>query len=415
MNNHNMALDFGSTSVDDMYTPECDYSSSKSPSILKKISNYKEKSSRIKHLGQVFTPPSIVDYMWQLSKNYGRVLEPSCGDGAFFREDVNMVMIEKDPTTKPPSNTILMDFFDYPATEKFDTIIGNPPYVRNRDIDRITQCNLDYRMFDRHANLYLFFIKKCIEHLNHAGELIFITPRDFIKATGAAKLNEYIYSQGTITHFKDCGDDKIFANASPNCAIWRFVKGLYSHTTDAGDKFNITDGQIYFGKESSHRIKDYFDVKVGAVSGADNVYENNQGNVEMVCSKTYKTGATKTMIYNQKHPSLLNHKDKLINRGIRKFNEGNWWEWGRSYPQDDRERVYVNAKTRHHRPFFTHPAKAFDGAVLALFPKVDFAGQMDKTCDRLNDLDWEKLGFVTGGRFIFNQRSLENAPIDKLL
>lgn len=27
-----------------------------------------------------------------------------------------------------------MDFFDFPVSEKFDTIIGNPPYVRFQDI-----------------------------------------------------------------------------------------------------------------------------------------------------------------------------------------------------------------------------------------------------------------------------------------
>ena len=27
-----------------------------------------------------------------------------------------------------------LDFFSYPVSEKFDTIIGNPPYVRFQDI-----------------------------------------------------------------------------------------------------------------------------------------------------------------------------------------------------------------------------------------------------------------------------------------
>jgi adenine-specific DNA-methyltransferase len=61
------------------------------------------------------------------------------------------------------------------------------------------------------------------------GELIFITPRDFLKATGAARLNTWLYDQGTITDFEDLGDAKVFAGATPNCAIWRFVRGDMSH------------------------------------------------------------------------------------------------------------------------------------------------------------------------------------------
>ena len=30
-------------------------------------------------------------------------------------------------------------------------------------------------------------------------------------------------------------------------------------------------------------------------------------------------------------------------------------------------------------------------------------------CDRLNDIDWRELGFVCDRRFLFTQRSLENA------
>ena len=354
--------------------------------------------------------------MWSLSKNKGRVLEPSSGEGVFCNSEREMVMIEKDPTVNKVSATLTMDFFDHPPTEKYATIIGNPPYVRNRDIDASTAKKLNYGLFDRHANLYLFFIAKAIDHLEPLGELIFITPRDFIKATGAAKLNEYIYSQGTITHFNDFGDTPIFDGASPNCAVWRFVKGLDSHVTDEGLMFSIHNGQIFFGARGEETVGDYFQVKVGAVSGADSIYEHEDGNLEMVCSATYKTGKTKKMIYNLRHPVLMDHKVRLIQRRIRKFTESNWWEWGRGYPVDDRERIYVNAKTRHKRPFFMHPAKAYDGSVLGLFPVESHPkDDMEQLCEALNSIPWEDLGFVTGGRFIFNQRSLENAPVGKLL
>ena len=40
-----------------------------------------------------------------------------------------------------------LDFFAYPVSEKFDTIIGNPPYVRYQDILQSTKALL--KPFDK--------------------------------------------------------------------------------------------------------------------------------------------------------------------------------------------------------------------------------------------------------------------------
>lgn len=100
-----------------------------------------------------------------------------------------------------------------------------------------------------HSNLYLFFIYKSILHLNNRGELIFITPRDFLKSTSSVKLNEFIFNQGSITNFIDLGDKKIFNNAQPNCAIWRFEKGNFTRLTSCLREFTYLNGQISFIKK----------------------------------------------------------------------------------------------------------------------------------------------------------------------
>jgi len=182
-----------------------------SKSILKIMYN-------VEQYGQVFTPQFIVDEMLGLKKNSGRVLEPSCGDGAFFKNIPNCVGIELDNNFK--GNGVLnIDFFDYSVKEKFDTIIGNPPYVRYKDILESTKKKINSNLFDERSNLYLFFIEKCINHLNDKGELIFITPRDFLKATSSIKLNKFIFDNGTVTDLIDLGDKKIFDGFSPNCII----------------------------------------------------------------------------------------------------------------------------------------------------------------------------------------------------
>lgn len=365
----------------------------------------------VEQLGQVFTPTHIVSEMLGLRRNFGNVLEPSAGNGAFFKQIPNCVGIEIDPT-QVQEGMLCMDFFDYPTSNKFDTIIGNPPYVRFQDILPATKKKLSMQLFDERSNLYLFFIEKCVNHLNEGGELIFITPRDFLKATSSLKLNKFIYENGTITDIIDLGDTKIFNGFTPNCIIWRFEKGNFTRKTNIYQNFTFCNGQLLFTNNDYFvPFKSIFFVKVGAVSGADEIFTNEQyGNMDFVYSATYKTGKTKKMIFNTFHEILLPHKEKLLSRRIRSFDETNWWEWGRKHFVSKRKRIYVNCKTRHKSPFFLHHCNNYDGSILAIFPHNPDA-DVELLKDLLNQVNWEELGFVCDGRFIFSQKSLENCKL----
>ena len=378
------------------------------------------------NLGQVFTPPHIVSDMLALIQSTKklsnpRFLEPSCGNGAFFQNlPKNKVGIEIDSGVVCDKAILQEDFFAYSTNEKFDCIIGNPPYVRYQDIAISTKALLKSysKLFDSRSNLYLFFIYKCILHLKEGGELIFITPRDFLKSTSSVRLNEFLFHQGSITHFIDLGDKKIFDNAQPNCAIWRFEKDNFTRKTQCLREFSCINGQLLFTKKSYkiHFI-DLFFVKVGAVSGADSIFANEKwGNMDFVCSQSAKSGKTRKMIYGiygKDCAYLQDFKERLLRRRIKKFNELNWWEWGRDYYKSENPRIYVNTKTRNKTPFFLHPCNVYDGSVLAVFPKFKVNSiRLGILCERLNNVDWEELGFVCDGRFLFSQRSLENAVLD---
>lgn len=373
---------------------------------------------KVKNLGQVYTTIPIVERMFNLSTNYGRVLEPSAGEGVFTdyilnNSDRELISIEIDPCNKR-DDFITLDFFDYSENNKFSTIIGNPPYVASKNIteDTLSKCNsIDYlREYDNRTNLYILFIRKCIDHLEDGGELIFITPREFIKSTSSIPLNNYLYDNGTITHWYEYGDEVLFKGYSPTVSVWRYVKGDFSRKTEVnnGERvFVLNEGQISFTDgNNSVKFSDLFFVKVGAVSGKDSIFTSDNGNVEFVCSYTNKTGELKRMFYNIEHDDLLEHKEDLLNRKIKKFDESNWWKWGRGLYESDSDRIYVNCKTRNNKPFFTHDCKYYDGSVLAIFPKIDM--DINEMLDLLNDVDWDELGFKVGGRFCFTQRSLEN-------
>jgi adenine-specific DNA-methyltransferase len=163
------------------------------------------------------------------------------------------------------------------------------------------------------------------------------------------------------------------------------------------------------------RLADVAFVKVGAVSGADELFTDAvHGNRDFVCSSTVSTGLTRRMIWSEPGdppPAVLApHKARLLQRKVTRFDESNWWMWGRLHHRSAQPRVYVNGKTRVAKPFFVHPCTDYDGAVLAVFPRradVD----IEAFRDALNTVDWEDLGFVCDGRFLFTQRSLEHAPL----
>lgn len=368
----------------------------------------------VAQLGQVFTPPQVVEFMLGLCRNHGRVLEPSAGDGAFLQvlqqQGRDCVGIEIDKRVAPQGAQV-KDFFTYPLKEQFDTIIGNPPYVRFQDIPAATRRRLKSDLFDARSNLFLFFIEKCVRHLKPGGELVFIVPREFIKLTAAKKLNAWLYTQGSITDFFETGDSAIFGPYVPNCAIFRFEKGRLDRSLHDGRRFTEVAGQLMFLREDyTLPMAELFQVKVGGVSGADDLFAHPEGNLEFVCSRTVDTGETRRMIHGIRHPHLEPHKERLLARRVKRFDESNWWQWGRAHPLNDRPRIYVNGKTRRPEPFFLHDSPHFDGSVLALFPTNPSLSRRDliQAVVMLNrEVDWQELGFVCDGRFLFTQRSLQ--------
>ncbi len=329
-----------------------------------------------------------------------------------------------------------MDFFALAEEEQFSTIIGNPPYVRFQDISPETRRLTKDSVLDKRANLYLFFIEKCLRHLEPGGELIFITPRDLLKATSAVSLNRLLFAQGTITDFIDMGDSRLFDNATPNCAIWRFEQDNKTRQTRYATlaladgitglarlqwenrRFIESSGHLLFTRHDYPlHLRDIAYVKVGAVSGADDLYTSDEfGNRDFICSSTAADGKTRRMIWCEPGEAppevLLAHKERLISRRIRPFNETNWWHWGRGYTPSEHARIYVNSKTRRAQPFFVHDCPNYDGSVLAIFPR-DTTVNAHALAEALNAVDWDDLGFVCDGRFLFTQRSLEQSPLPK--
>lgn len=158
-----------------------------------KISNNIEKkefeqlldmNTKKNNLGQFFTTDeSLQKKLYEFILNKPKlILESSIGAG-----DLINYVLSKSPkiifdmyeidtnveflNTINKKNIIFGDFLKKIINKTYDTIIGNPPYVKTSK-----------------GNLYIDFIEKCYNLLNENGELIFVIPSDFFKLTSSSKL-----------------------------------------------------------------------------------------------------------------------------------------------------------------------------------------------------------------------------------
>jgi adenine-specific DNA-methyltransferase len=142
------------------------------------------------------------------------------------------------------------------------------------------------------GNLYYYFIKYSIEVLLENGELIFIVPKEWLYNTSAQFLRDYLSENGNFTHFIDCGEEKLFDDADvPALCIFRFQKnfqGLTKYFKSISDyennlfelKKTYYSKTIIFSNDSqkNQKISDYFDVKVGMVTGLESVFKVGENN-----------------------------------------------------------------------------------------------------------------------------------------
>ena len=374
-------------------------------------------------IGQYFTThvelkKKVFDFILNGPSN---ILEPSIGQGdliAFIAErmpsitfdmyeiDTRIEMLDKIEKNK----IIYGDFMQQPIAKKYKTIVGNPPYVRTKK-----------------GNLYIDFTEKCYHLLDENGELIFIVPSDFLKLTSASNLLNEMMTNGTFTHIFHPHNENMFENASIDVIVFRYCK---SKTIEKKVLYNdklryITNGNglITFGDEETEeqqfRFQDYFDVYVGLVTGKEDVYKNSElGNINVLNGEN----KVEKYIYIETYPCenekinrhLLNHKTDLIDRGIRKFNENNWFEWGA--PRNistiranlEKECIYIYNLTRTPHVAFIGKVQYFGGGLLLLIPKKKC--NLTKIVSYINS-DRFKENFMFSGRFKIGHRQICNSCI----
>jgi adenine-specific DNA-methyltransferase len=193
-------------------------------------------------LGQYFTPRHVAGLMLSLSECDfdARILEPSCGQGVFL--DIlseagftNVVGVEIDPELASHSVFDVQNesFLSHNPTARYDMVIGNPPYIRWKDLDESAKEEFkslpDWNVLFNSLSDYLIpFISKSISHLDDGGELIFVTPSFWMHTQHSANLREWMLTQGSIKQILAFDEAAVFPGVASSIIIFRFVKGAPS-------------------------------------------------------------------------------------------------------------------------------------------------------------------------------------------
>lgn len=348
------------------------------------------------------------------------ILEPAMGRGDLVEyvknnsdNDIDFDLYEIDGSIEfldciDKSNIEICDFLKCNIDKKYDTIIGNPPFIKTK-----------------FGNTYLQFVNKCFKLLHDNGELIFIVPSDFFKLTSSGKIINQLMDNGTFTHIVHPNNERFFENANIDVLIFRYCKNkdLSKQVIFNQELKNIknSNGILTFNNINNIQhdsvFSDFFDIYVGMVTGKENVFKNellgnfNVLNGKNVIEKYILVHEFPTMSKDL-NDYLLDYKSDLLNRKIRTFNDTNWFEWGalRNFKTIStnlgKECIYISTLTRSHEVAFVEKVHFFGGSLIIMIPKTEI--NLNKVVQYLNSIEFKK-NYIYSGRFKIGHRQLCNA------
>ena len=183
----------------------------------------KEESSEQKLRGAYYTPLPLAEMMVKLfsgNKQIKNVLEPSCGDGVFLDamnntdiidqfdtitaieiEDDEAIKVQNRYESKKNLRVINQDFFDYYeeySDEKFDLILGNPPYIRYQYLEEEQRALLSDILTsqgmkaNKLINAWVGFMVACVNMLSNQGKIAFVIPAEILQVVYAEDLRLFL-------------------------------------------------------------------------------------------------------------------------------------------------------------------------------------------------------------------------------
>lgn len=222
-------------------------------------------SDKQRTYGQFETPPAVADLLlgFCLREPADRMLDPSCGTGAFLSRAVLMkewlnpelglpdtlwgVELDADAAASaqealPHSHIIHSNFFELePWPQPFDAIIGNPPYTRAEWIGRLPESprlahqlsifngmssilepvgHLDRPLgLSRRAGLHAYFFVHGTDFLREEGRFGFVVPNSWLDVAYGERLKQFLLDHYRILALIESNVERWFSEAKVNTCL----------------------------------------------------------------------------------------------------------------------------------------------------------------------------------------------------
>jgi adenine-specific DNA-methyltransferase len=195
------------------------------------------KNDSKQKFGQYFTPKYVAEFIVSLVQFIpeSAVLEPACGQGVFLdvledKGHENIVAYEIDTSLANQYPCVRYESFVSATIEqKFDIVLGNPPYIRWANLEPHLKNELsNNRLWNTYCNSlcdYMsIFLLRSVEVLQENGQLVFICPEYWFTTTHGQALRDYMLEHGYFERIIHFNETPLFKNANVSLVIFVYRK-----------------------------------------------------------------------------------------------------------------------------------------------------------------------------------------------
>lgn len=273
-----------------------------------------ENATEQKLRGGYYTPPRIAAFLLQWGMaglSHPDVLEPSCGDGVFIEQMQNLNMdftsflgveLDAEEANKALSiglrDTVIQnrDFHEFCLTtnQRFDLVIGNPPFIRYQYYDESLQSLASeifqkaHLRYSKLTNAWVTFIIGSTLLLKNRGKIAFVVPADILQVSYAKQLRNFLiktFNRVNIISFEQL----VFDDIQQEVVLLLCEKdGRNSHSIDHIDVRDISalqsllDEGLHFNAKTVNKDSDkwsYYFLTEKEISFIENLSTGNNTHI----------------------------------------------------------------------------------------------------------------------------------------